>query len=90
MYSDGVGFTENDVNPSFWFGLKVGYRFGKAIEELNNGEKMIKKNIVSFHLSNGGVYLGMFYERMLKPFLSIEAGLGFLGFLPERKFIFLQ
>lgn len=88
MFSDAFSVSEDDPNPLFWFGLKAGYRFGQTIEVLNNGEKTSKKNIVSISGSNSGIYLGMIYERLLKPFLSVEAGLGFLGISAGTKVYF--
>lgn len=88
MFSDGVSFEGDDTNPSFWFGLKAGYRFGQAIDVMNNGEKISKKNIISLNVGNNGIYLGMIYERFLTPFLSLEAGLGFLGVSAGTKIYF--
>jgi hypothetical protein len=49
MFSDGLVVTEDDPNPSFYFGLKAGYRFGQTVEVLNGREKASKKNIVSLN-----------------------------------------
>jgi len=88
IFSDGLVVTEGDSNPSFYFGLKAGYRFGQTVEVLNNSEKTGKKNIVSLNGSNSGIYLGLIYERLLTPFLSVEAGLGLFGISAGAKVYF--
>ena len=88
MFSDALAVPENDANPLFWSGHKAGYRFGPVIDVLKSGKKTSNQNIVSLSLGNNGIYPGLFYERLQKPFLSVEAGLGFWEFQPEQRFIF--
>ena len=76
----GVMFGESvDPNPSPWLGLKIGYRFGDDIAHLNEREKTDLRNIISLQLGLYDLFLGAIYERLLTPFLSVEAGLGLIG-----------
>lgn len=79
LSSENVSMFEDGTNPSPWFGLKVGYRFGDDIETAKQIEKTAKKNIISLQLSATDVWAGIIYERLITPFLGLEAGIGLIG-----------
>ena len=79
LSAENVSMFEDGTNPSPWFGLKVGYRFGDDVETVKQIEKTTKKNIISVQLSLTDVLVGVIYERLITPFLGLEAGLGFFG-----------
>lgn len=79
LSAENVSMFEDGTNPSPWFGLKVGYSFGDDVETVKQIEKTTKKNIISVQLSATDVLAGVIYERLITPFLGLEAGLGFLG-----------
>ncbi|MBE0638180.1 MAG: hypothetical protein IH598_06660 [Bacteroidales bacterium] len=85
---EGVTFSESSTNPSLWFGLKVGYRFGEDVATLNSKEKTSLKNIVSLNLGASDPYVGVYYERLLTPNFGAEAGVGILGASLGVKFYF--
>ena len=86
----GVMFAENvSPFPSFWFGAKVGYRFGKDINELKTETATDKKNIISGNLGFTDILVGVVYERLISPSFSAEVGLGLLGATIGAKYYFL-
>ncbi len=79
LSSENVSISEDGTNPSPWFGLKVGYRFGDDVETVKQIEKITKKNIVSVQLSATDVLAGVIYERLITPYLGFEVGIGLIG-----------
>ena len=79
MSSANVSLSGNGANPSPWFGLKVGYRFGEDLATLKERERTPLKNILSINLGWYDIFAGVIYERLVTPFLGLEAGIGFLG-----------
>lgn len=88
MSSENVSLSGNGENPSPWFGLKVGYRFGEDIAVLKEVEKTSMKNIISINLGGFDILAGLMYERLITPFLDMEGGIGFLGAAAGSKFYF--
>ncbi len=76
----GIMIANNiDPNPSPWVGIKIGYRYGDDITKLNEHEKTAFRNIISGQLGGYDVVIGAIYERLLTPFLGVEAGAGAAG-----------
>ena len=65
--------------PSPWFGLKIGYHFGKNLESLAYIEKYEKRNSICVQLGGMDVILGIIYERFINSNIGAEFGLGLLG-----------
>lgn len=79
LSSDNVSLQGNGSNPSPWFGAGIGYRFGEDITTLLSEEKLQVKNFISILVSTGDPIFGATYERLISPYLGVEAGLGVIG-----------
>lgn len=79
LFSEVTSLTGNGANPSPWFGLKFGKRFGEDTENLREREHTEFKNIISIQFGYFDVVLGVVYERLINPNWGIEAGLGLIG-----------
>ena len=88
LYSEGVGSTVSGPPESFWFGLKIGYRFGKDLATLRAEPRIERKNIISLILGFGDPLFGITYERLITPFWGAEAGLGIFGVTAGSRFYF--
>lgn len=79
LFSEVTSLTGNGANPSPWFGLKVGKRFGEDTEDIQEREHTDFKNIISVNIGYFDILLGVVYERLISPYWGIEAGLGLIG-----------
>lgn len=79
MYAENVTLLNGDSKFSPWFGVRVGYGFGKDVESLRKEEKTARQNILSIHLGGFDILGGIVYERLVTPYWGIEAALGFIG-----------
>ncbi|MDA3929192.1 MAG: hypothetical protein PF541_09545 [Prolixibacteraceae bacterium] len=93
MYSDNIS-----PKPSPMVGLKFGYRFGDMLREdyrygkevaiLDRSDEILTNTKSTLSLSLGATtpFVGIVYERLLFPHLSIEAGIGLLSFGAGMKY----
>jgi hypothetical protein len=88
MSSKNVSLLENGNNPSPWFGLKVGRRFGNNIESLESKEKNFKKNIICAKLGADDPWIGITYERLLSQYIGTEVQIGLVGAALGAKFYY--
>lgn len=79
LSSENVSMLGDESNLSPWLGLKLGYRFGEDVETAKQAEKTSRKNIVSLLLSSTDVWAGVAYERLVTPYLGLEAAIGLIG-----------
>jgi hypothetical protein len=79
LFSETTSLTGNGANPSPWFGLKLGKRFGEDIAIQRTREQTNLKNIVSINIGYFDILLGVVYERLITPYWGIEAGIGLIG-----------
>jgi len=66
-------------NPSPSIGIKVAYQFGEDIATLREVESSERKNVLSISALGMSTLVGIVYERLLTPYLSAEAGIGFVS-----------
>jgi hypothetical protein len=79
LFSETASLTGDGSNPSPWFGIKLGKRFGEDIEDRKTKDHSNFKNIVSLNIGYFDILLGVVYERLITPFWGIEAGIGLIG-----------
>lgn len=85
----GIMFSEYiEPNPSPWFGLKVGRRFGEPIQKIEKEKKTDRKNILSITMGYSDVFIGVAYERLITPYWGTEVSLGLFGASVGTKFYF--
>lgn len=88
MSSENVSMFEDGTNPSPWFGLKVGHRFGEDIETLFVDGKTFPKNIISLKMGADDPWLGIVYERLLSQHIGTEIQIGAIGASLGAKFYY--
>ncbi len=79
LYAENVSITEAGGNISPWFGLTIGKRFGPDIQLVKDAQNTKSKNIVYLKLGALDPWVGIGYERLLSPNISVEATIGLLG-----------
>ena len=88
MLSENVSSLENGTNPSPWFGVKVGRRFGKDIESLKRDKENFPKNIISLKFGADDPWIGITYERLLNQYIGTEVQIGIIGAALGAKFYY--
>ncbi len=79
LFSKVTSLSGNGANPSPWFGIKIGKRFGEDSKDLQEREHTSYKNIVSINIGYFDILLGVVYERLISSYWGIEAGIGLIG-----------
>lgn len=88
LFSEVTSLSGNGSNPSPWFGVKLGKRFGEDIRDLRASDRTDLKNIVSINIGYYDILLGVVYERLVATYWGIEAGIGLIGLSAGTKFYF--
>jgi hypothetical protein len=73
-FNSGVIFDEKSITP--YFGLNFGFRFGQDLASLKDIVATSNKNFISASLLGNTPTIGVVYERLITPFIGVEAGLG--------------
>jgi hypothetical protein len=79
-YVDTPG-VELSIGNGFFLngGITVGYRFGRDIGESYEKSPTELRNIWGMNAGTMGATYGLFYERLLSPYLGIDARIGVIG-----------
>ena len=73
-FNSGVIFDEKSITP--YFGLNLGLRFGQDLASLKDVIATSNKNFISASILGNTPAIGVIYERLVTPFIGVEAGLG--------------
>lgn len=61
LFSENTSLSGSGSNPSPWFGLKLGKRFGEDIEDLKTRDQKKLKNILSLNIGYFDITFGVVY-----------------------------